>query len=85
MKATIVRPDGTRIEVEGTPEEIAKLAPATVFIAPPNVVCSCYTAWPCPLHAFRHPGVVYGSFYGSPTPVALPDISPRDPVGMAFS
>lgn len=41
MKATITRPDGTRIEAEGTPEEITKLAggwtdaPKAVFIQQP--------------------------------------------------
>lgn len=40
MKASITRPDGTRIEAEGTPEEIAKFAgvstnaPQYVFIQP---------------------------------------------------
>lgn len=45
MKATIVRPDGSRIEVDGSPEEISKLAeslwpppPATIApFAPPFV------------------------------------------------
>src|SRR5258708_3380869 len=34
MKATITKPDGTRIEAEGTPEEIAKLSGVTVGGAP---------------------------------------------------
>lgn len=54
MKATITKPDGTKIECEGTSEEIARLVgtPATF------TVCTCNTPLLralCPIHPFAAP------------------------------
>lgn len=49
MKATITRPDGTRIEAEGTPEEIARLAQPHYV---PVQACTCWAGL-CSLHTMR--------------------------------
>lgn len=67
MKATIMRPDGSWLYVEGTPEEIRALTPSPAWVPimgqPTTVVCSCYSAagqW-CPVHGYPWPGrVIYG-------------------------
>ena len=58
MKATIRKPDGTVIEVEGTADEIARVAGEPlppVYVPTVNPCCSCATgvnAW-CPVHGWR--------------------------------
>jgi len=61
VKATIIRSDGTRIEAEGTPEEIARLAPGWYTLPATNNVCFCCNGlltgvW-CPAHGYRPPTV----------------------------
>jgi hypothetical protein len=76
MKATIVRPDGTRIEAEGTPEEIARLAPAPVPWWP--LLCTCLTSSWCPVHGQRWwtpiPTITYGGNINAAGGNALPVI-----------
>ena len=53
MKATITMPNGTKVEVDGTFEEIMRIATderASVFI--PS--CTCSTTFPCQQHPRKH-------------------------------
>jgi hypothetical protein len=70
VKATIIRPDGSWLYVEGTPEEIRALTPAParcpIMGQPTTAICTCYSAvgqW-CPVHGFpqiwNRPDVIYG-------------------------
>ena len=48
MKAVVVRPDGTRIEVEGTEEEVLRLL-AALHLAPVPVLQPCPVPWAQPV------------------------------------
>jgi hypothetical protein len=80
MRATIIRPDGTRIEAEGTPEEVARLAPNIPALPTNNYVCLCcgglLTGVWCPVHGYRpswplYPTIFWGAAAANPTTVFL--------------
>lgn len=56
MKATITKPDGTKIEAEGAVEEIMKLLSPQFVYVPYSPVCTCWTVTPCKLHVWSGTG-----------------------------
>ncbi len=59
-KVTIVRPDGSKLILEGaTPEEILKLSPAPAYVPVPYYPWPGINTWP------YRPWVVYGNVNGA--------------------